>query len=364
MQFRPTPSLLVALCAFAGVPAQAQDAVTVYGRLNVSLENVDARHAPVDRSATRESNNRSVLGFRGTENLGDGYQAVWQIEGSLALDTGAGNSFANRDTRIGLSTPYGLVFAGHWGTPYLLSTSSFDPWYPTTAGYMALMGNGSAPTTDNISNRASFDRRQQNVIQYWSPTWNNITGRVAYSFNEGQTGPGGGSPRLWSASLTYDDGPWNLALAHEQHSDYQGSHLNDTATKIGAAYRFGDWRVAAAAERLRYETPIGALKRDSVYVSATWQIGAGSVRVGFTQAGEGKGPAGANVGFITGGSDTGARQWTLGYDYTLSKRTGLYAYVSRIDNQARAAYDFAINGVGVGAGEKPRVVAVGMRHAF
>ena len=117
-------------------------------------------------------------------------------------------------------------------------------------------------------------------------------------------------------------------------------------------------------ERLRYETPIGALTRDSVFVAATWQIGATSLRASFTHAGEGKGPAGTRIGFVSAGDDTGSRQWTLGADYTLSKRTGFYAYVSRIDNQARAAYDFAINPVGVGAGEKPTVFAMGMRHAF
>jgi predicted porin len=365
MQYRhPLPLAAITLAVAAVLPAHAQSNVTLYGRLNVSLEHADASRSPRDRAVSRESNNRSVIGFRGTEDLGDGYQAVFQIEGSLALDTGVGPSLANRDTRVGINTPYGLVFAGNWGTPYLLSTSGFDPWYPTTAGYMALMANGSAPTVDNTTTTASFDRRQQNVVQYWSPTWNGLTGKLAYSFNEGAIGPGGGKPSLWSSSVTWDQGPWNLALAHEEHHDYQGPHLTDTATKLGAAYRFGVWRIATAAERLRYETPTGPLRRDSVYVSATWQIGRGSLRASFTHAGEGKGPAGAKVGFISAGADTGARQWTLGYDHTLSPRTGLYAYVTRIDNQARAAYDLAINPLGVGAGERPTVFALGLRHAF
>lgn len=353
---------LLALCAIA--PAASAQFLVIYGRLNVAVEAVGASHAAVDRSARRESNNRSVLGFRGEEDLGDGYKALFQIEGALSLDTGVGPSIANRDTRVGLAAPWGTVFAGHWTTPYLLATNSYDPYYPTTAGYMALMGNGSASSTNHVTDRASFDRRQQNSLHYWTPTWQGFTGRVAYAFNEGEIGPNGGRPSLWSASLTYNDGPWNLSLAREEHRDYQGPGLNDSGTKIGAAFRFGNWRLAAAAEQLRYETPTGPLKRNAAYASATWQLGAGCLRLGVTHAGPGKGPAGARVGFIAAGSGTGSRQWTLGYDYALSKRTGLYVYASRIDNEARAAYDFAINPLGVGAGERPHVAAAGMRHNF
>jgi len=124
------------------------------------------------------------------------------------------------------------------------------------------------------------------------------------------------------------------------------------------------YRLPGAFEQLRYETPTGTLKRDAYYVSVTWQIGMGSARAAYTHAGEGKGPVGTRVGFIAGGPDTGSSQWTLGYDYSFSKRTGLYAYASRIDNQRRAAYDFAINPIGAGAGEKPNVFAAGVRHSF
>ena len=59
-------------------------------------------------------------------------------------------------------------------------------------------------------------------------------------------GPGGSKPDLWSASLSWDDGPWNLSLAHEEHRGYQGPGRTDTATKLGAAYRVGPARLAGA----------------------------------------------------------------------------------------------------------------------
>jgi predicted porin len=63
---------------------------------------------------------------------------------------------------------------------------------------------------------------------------------------------------------------------------------------------------------------------------------------------------------------TGATHATLGYDYTLSKRSSLYAYTTRLDNRANGLYDFAINGLGATAtaGATLKAYVLGMRHNF
>lgn len=353
-----------ALFAVSMSNVSAQSNLTLYGRLNVALESISVGGRPSSRSIQRESNNRSVLGFRGDESLGRGYRAIFQIEGALSIDTGAATSFTNRDTRVGLVAPWGTLFMGHWVLPYLFATSNYDPYYPTTAGYMSLMGNGSASSTNHLIDRSSFDRRQQNSVHFWTPVWRGVTGRLAYAFNDGEMGPQQSLPTLWSSSLTFEDGPWHLTLAREEHRNYQGPGLDDSGTKLGAAYRTGNWRASLTTERLRYETPRGVLTRGSTYMSAVWQFGSGSLRLAYTHAGKGKGPSGSRVGFIAAGPATGASQLTLGYDHALSQRTGLYVYASRIRNQARASYDFAINSAGIREGEKPQVVAIGIRQNF
>jgi len=132
--------LLAAGFAVAALPALAQE-VHIYGRLNIAVEQI---HSSTDSSGTslgnlsRLSNYRSVLGYNGEEDLGGGMRATWQIEGALALDNGTGG-IANRDTRLGLATPYGTIFGGNWTTPYTFATSELDPFYPTTAGYMSIV---------------------------------------------------------------------------------------------------------------------------------------------------------------------------------------------------------------------------------
>ncbi len=147
--------------------------VAIYGRLNTAIEYVTVTTATDGTrlgNTARLTNNRSVFGMRGEEQLANGIKAIWQIESALSIDNGAGQ-IAARDTRLGLQSPYGTLFMGNWDTPYTSATKSYDPYYPTTAGYMALIGNGAASTSDNVQNTSSFDRRQKNSLHYQSPTW-------------------------------------------------------------------------------------------------------------------------------------------------------------------------------------------------
>lgn len=357
--FRST--CIIGLLAGSGLAAaQGGTGVTIYGRLNTGLEYV--RHGNGD-SMSRLSNYRSVLGFRGSEDLGGGLKALWQIEGALSLDTGSGN-LANRDTRIGLSDDWGTLFLGVWTLPYTSATSAFDPFYPTTAGYMALMGNGSAPNSNNVQDTSSFDRRQSNQIQYWSPKIGGVSARLAYGINEETVVGTGAKPSLLSGSLSYELGALQLVAAHERHREYQTAQGSDTATKLGLSYRQGPASVAAVLERLKYATASGSLTRNAWYLSGSYRIGAGLLKAGYARAADGKGPSVETVGFFRSGAGTGSAQLTLGYEHELSKRTSLQAYYSRIANERQALYDFAINELGIAAGQRPSLFALGLRHAF
>ncbi|TFW16126.1 porin [Duganella callida] len=350
------PVLLAALCG----PAYAQSNVQIYGRLNVGLESLENDGQRVNR----ESNYRSVLGFKGTEDLGGGTHILFQIEGTLAPDTGAGSPAA-RDTRLGIEGAAGTLFAGNWVTPYNGATTGLDPYYPTTAGYMSIMGNGAGATVNNTSDTSSFDRRQQNSVHYWTPLWHGLQLRVAQGLSE-ERPASGAKPSLSSGALIWEQGPWYLSAAYERHHEYQGPGLNDGAAKLAAAYRFDNTRVALIGERLRYETAAGTLKRNDVYLSVTHQRGAHGFKLGIGHAGDGSGsaPDGVTIGFARKGADTGATHYTAGYDYTLSKRSSVFAYYSHIHNERRGVVDFAINSLGAQPGATLKGIVLGVRHNF
>lgn len=335
------------------------EAVQPYGRLNLAMEDVRASGGA---SAGRLSNYRSVLGVRGGEDLGNGLRLVFQVEGTLSPDTGAG-AIAARDTRVGLAGDWGTLFGGNWTTPYNSATSSLDPFYPTTAGYMSIMGNGSAATANNASDTNSFDRRQQNSVHYWSPAWHGLTLRLAHGLNE-ERPASGARPSLSSGALIYENGGLYAAMAHERHHAYRGPGLEDRAAKLAAAYRFGTLRLAGAVEWLRYETAGGTLERVSGFLSLTKQFGPHGLQLAIAKAGNGKGSTTEKVGFVRAGSATGAVHATLGYDLALSNRTSLFVFHTRLRNDAHGVYDFAINGLDGGAGATASGTALGMRHAF
>jgi len=355
-----TLALLAAATACHG--AWAQSNVQIYGRLNTGIESL--RSSDGDSQATRLSNYRSVLGFKGSEDLGGGLKAIFQIEGTLSPDTGAGSPAA-RDTRVGLEGTAGTLFAGNWSLPYNTATASLDPYYPTTAGYMSIMGNGAAATVNNSNDTSSFDRRQQNSVHYWSPLWRGLQLRVAQSASE-ERPASGAKPYLTSGAVVYEQGNWYATGAWERHHEYQGPNTDDTGAKLGAAYRFGSTRVALIGEQLRYETATGTLKRRSAYVSLTHQMGAHAVKLGVTRAGDGRGgaAAGTQVGMVRKGPDTGATHYTAGYDYTVSRRTSVFVFYTHLKNQRNAAVDFAINGLGASDGSTLKGASLGVRHNF
>lgn len=348
------------LLAVACCGAHAQSNVQIYGRLNVGLESLQNDGTRVSRL----SNNRSVLGFNGSEDLGGGTRIIFQIEGTLSPDTGAGSPAA-RDTRLGIQGAAGTLFAGNWVTPYNGATAGLDPYYPTTAGYMSIMGNGAGATVSNTSDTASFDRRQQNSVHYWTPLWHGLQLRVAQGLSE-ERPANGAKPSLTSAAVVYEQGAWYATAAWERHHEYQGAGLSDHAAKLGAGYRFGDTRVALVAEQLHYETGAGTLRRNDTYVSVTHQVGRGVFKLGVGRAGDGSGsaPAGTTIGYVRKGGDTGATHITAGYDYNLSKRSTVYAYYSHLNNERNGVVDFAINSLGAQPGATLKGLVLGLRHNF
>ena len=350
---------LIGLLSSHGL-AQA-DAPQVYGRLNLGVEAMSV-HGDVPASPTRLSNYRSVFGIRGAEDLGGGLQLLFQVEGTLAPDTGSG-ALAARDTRIGLAGRWGTLFAGNWSTPYTAASAGLDPFYPSTAGYMSIMGNGSAASADNASDTSAFDRRQRNSLHYWSPAWHGLSLRLARGLNE-ESPAGGARPFLSSGALQFQHGPLYAALAWERHHDYRGVKLDDHAIKLAASWQFGMLTLAGAAEQLHYETASGVLERMDYYLSLTRQFGRHGLRFGIAKAADGKGGSKERVGFVTAGSKTGAVHATVGYDYALSKRSSLFAFYTHLRNERRGVTDFAINGLGGGAGATASGAALGMRHAF
>src|SRR6476646_11343155 len=110
----------VAVAGVLGAPlaAHAQTAnVTLYGRLNVDFELVNGRQPDGSNpTVSRLSSNSSRFGVRGTESLGGGLSAIFQIESSINGDTNTGN-LGGRETFVDFQGSWGPFKMGHFLMP-------------------------------------------------------------------------------------------------------------------------------------------------------------------------------------------------------------------------------------------------------
>jgi predicted porin len=92
------------------------------------------------------------------------------------------------------------------------------------------------------------------------------------------------------------------------------------------------------------------------YLSGKYQMGAVALKAAYAKANS------------QAASDSGAKQYTVGADYSFSKRTTVYALYTKINNDTNANYDFALNPTtganGAVTGDKPAGFSLGMKHAF
>lgn len=96
-------------------------------------------------SAKKVSSNTSRLGLKGSEDLGDGLSAIWQIEQQVNIDdttcAGGTGTLATRNSFGGLkSDSMGTVLLGRHDTPYKIATRKLDVFADNLADSRALTG--------------------------------------------------------------------------------------------------------------------------------------------------------------------------------------------------------------------------------
>jgi len=359
----------------APLAAQAQTAnVTLYGRLNLTLEGVSGSQtqaagtsAPgqnVNRTVYRVSSNSSRLGVRGSESLGGGLSAIFQIESSINGDSGGGR-LAGRETFVGLQGTWGTVKIGNFLAPY-------DDIHP-------IFGNVPTLTTSILSTAAlwaqgsqskingAFDARLGNSIRYDSPRVGGFAGSIqlaAADTSNSTLTQQQNHAYVLSMGGFYANGPFQGGIAYEANTKVRCISCNDWAFSVAGNWNFGVAKIGGVWERLDYDVAGGSLTRNFWGISATVPIGPGEMYAFFGDAGDGSGPGGTSVGQVNAGNNTGAQQWTISYTYALSKRTLSYAGFVQTRNDSNARYNFNINPYEVVNGANASGFVVGLVHFF
>ncbi len=342
------------------VMAQTANPVTLYGRIYATYNSVNANGSGVPGGVATQPIGRrgsvadesSFIGVRGTEDLGGGLKAFFQIESSAPPDAGGG-TFASRNSAVGLQGGFGSVLLGRWDSPFKVTALANDP-----SGQLTL-GDPLAVISTGATGGSQFNRRQDNSFQYWTPNINGFTGRFMYSPNEGKTATA--NPTTLGLNVAYAGGPVVLGYAYEVHKD----QVNTTATanvkekghEVIGTFKFGPFKVGATAQRFDRSN---RTNQKVVLVTGQYDIGKHSIWGMYGKSKDGL-------------ASTVARQpegkfATVGYYYNFTKRTFFVAtYASVVNNFVSS---FSLGGSGAkyatvsGPGNDPKGFGVGLRHLF
>ena len=354
-------------------PATANTAsdITFYGRVNIDFESVKndkVSAVTTAKSANRMQSNASRFGLKGSEGLGDDLAAIWQLEVQVDPANGGGTPFnGTRNSNVGLKGGFGTVFVGTWDTPYKLAHNKLELFdnasiFSATnligrTGADALVTVAGAPAVTTNKN-VNYNTRQSSVLQYWSPNLSGFQGMIAYSPDSGQTTTQ--NKTKLSLSGTYENDMLYAALAYESRPDQTTAAVDDHATRLVGAYKFGGGLIGMAYERLSVGTAAATSESQS-----NWEL-AGNYKLGNSNLGAFY----VKNGNLGARANTGADMYTLRYGYNFSKRTELYGAYTRLSNDASANYSTltatAIGTVGAAStnGSTQTGLGIGMIYLF
>ena len=361
------PSILAGtVFALAALPAvaPAQSNVTVYGVLDLALEaghTGGATTTRVDSSAVAPVR----LGFQGSEDLGGGTQAVYRLESGFNADTGTlanGGALFGREAWVGLKGALGQVQVGVNYPPLFLSYVTYSMGGLNTLGW------------GNATNNFVFvpAARTANSVRYTSPAWDGFTLRTFHGRgNEDAAGQPRGLGKTSALALAYKDGGLSVDLDYMQQDYANSAALTSSVAAetgrywlVGASYDFGLVKPAflyqAHSGSADVTAPISAsfANPDNHFfeLDALVRVSAnGTLLVSYGQYSKREDSTG------------NARSYALRHDYALSKRSGVYVGLTRIENGSSASFTAAPAagaGIAVAPGQAINSAIAGIIHRF
>ncbi|RTZ42428.1 porin [Candidimonas sp. SYP-B2681] len=358
------------IAGFAGV-AQAETSVTLYGILDggIGYQKLEAGPATAKKTGIIngiQSGNR--WGLKGSEDLGNGLRAVFQLESGFDLGTGnsaQGGRLFGRQATLGLAgDSWGQLDVGRQTN---IGSKYFGAIDPFALGF----NQANVGTTFSAVNTVRYD----NMVMYQTPNFSGFQFGAGYSFSTngnqgwdidapGRANPNDTNNRAVTTGIRYVNGPLAAALTYDQ-SKIKATNVNVKSWNLGGAYDFEVVKAHAAigqthnglfssgiSDEIGGVNPLSGINLDGLKVNSymlglTAPIGNGKLLASWQMADPRSNPD------VLVATDLEKTQiYSLGYTYGLSKRTNLYAIGSYAKNA------FFLDSA------KSTLVGVGVRHQF
>ena len=378
---------LTLLGATIGV-AHAQNSVTLYGVIDESIQYThNATPTGTNQVGLYSGNlSGSRWGLKGSEDLGGGLKAIFQLEDGFNVNNGKMGSYNGTTSEFGRQAYVGLQ-SDRYGTFTL--GRQYDPLVDLVQGITEDNYFGSTFATAGDVDNYDNSSRTNNAVKYVSPLLGGlqVEGMYALGGVAGQTGSG----QTWSLAAAYANGPiavsagyyvadnasTTAALRTDWSSTSDGTFDGPVNTGYATARSINIARVAAQYVAGPYT--IGASYSNSQYkadaqsaFASTEKFNTGQAFLNYQAT-----PAlllGLGYSYTKASGDTAAtyNQISLGTDYSLSKRTDVYlvgAWQHASGNQLNAdgtvsSAEASIGSYGVAGTSTQEIVSLGIRHKF
>jgi len=285
----------------------SQSSVTIYGIVDEGVASVRGGASGTVVEVESGAWLASRIGFKGVEDLGDGYRSLFVLENGFNANDGISSQskeFFGRQAYVGLGGPQGTVTLGRIYTPLYLAVDTLD--LDPVSG----IGGGS----DNIFPRGGV--RLDNTVEYRSPTEDGFYGVATYTL--GGVAGSTTANRTIGSLLAYESNPVTVALATNDTHNATGM-VSARNTFLGGSYNFGPLTAIAAYQMNRADD--STVHNSDTLVGMVVPFGVSIFGVSAIKVSD-QGP-----------EHNDALQLALSYRYALSKRTSLYTSYTHIHNR-------------------------------
>ncbi len=297
--------LAAAIAASIAAPMAVAADVTVYGKLHNSIDWVDAGTSGNDATDIAERGSR--LGFKGSEDLGNGLKANFQIEMGLTSANGSGTTAPDvaldngRNTFVGVSGDFGEVRVGHHDTPYKMATGSFDIAVDqfgdinNVAGIQAVHGTDALAYISHDFSGFGFAVATVSGDAY------------ALAATDKDQFAGG-----YSMAAHYANAGLKVVVAYEDLDDTVAAGSENNYWAVGASYTMDAFYIGALYEDREAGVTGSAGDTENWTINGKYTMGNNVIKAGY----------GDSDAF---GSTADVDAWFIGLDHNMSKRTMVYA---------------------------------------
>lgn len=342
---------LIAL-ALAALPAAAMADVTIYGTVTGGFESnkTYADTAAGSTIGTKSDVNdwTSKIGFKGTEDLGNGLKTIWQVESRVHVDgTGAGaDTLATRDTFVGLAGNFGSVRLGRLSDYGNSDMETFD------------LASYSGVSVAGVNNIERIDGRHNNAIRYDSPNFSGFSASLEWAADETRKLDAGGNRtngQFTNLGLHYENAGFYGSYTYDHWGDADKLASTDNLHRLEVGYNANNLTLVGGYQRVQsyaggdyYNsaafTPVLGGKKMTMkewVFTAGYTMGALTPSLTYVQGKD------VDVEGLGKQSNTGYKQWVLGANYDLSKRTSAFASYGNVKWDSSALTTEHTLGVGL-----------------